>query len=147
MRQFVERFAGAMADAGMPRMPALVFVTLLAEDEPRLTADDLVERLQISRAAVSGAVQYLVQVGLVRREREAGSRRDHYALEDENWFAMLTRREKILEVWTATARTGVDALDPATPAGARLERSAEFFEFMQHELVGILERWRTRPSR
>ena len=37
--RFVERFAGGLADAGMPRMPARVFVALLATDSGRLTAD------------------------------------------------------------------------------------------------------------
>lgn len=50
--QFVERFGSALVDAGMPRMPALVFVALLASDSGRLTADELMEQLRVSRAAV-----------------------------------------------------------------------------------------------
>ena len=57
-------------------MPARVFAALLATDSGRLTAAELAELLQISPAAVSGAVRYLTQVGMVHREREPGSRRD-----------------------------------------------------------------------
>ncbi|MQA27430.1 MAG: MarR family transcriptional regulator, partial [Micromonosporaceae bacterium] len=40
--------AGVLADAGMARMPARVFVALLAADTGRLTASELAERLQVS---------------------------------------------------------------------------------------------------
>ena len=69
---FVERFSSDLEAAGVPRLPARVFVALLVEDDGYLTAAELAERLQISPAAVSGAVRYLIQVNLVRREREPG---------------------------------------------------------------------------
>ena len=72
VRQFIERFASLLADSGMPRMPARIFVALLTADTSSLTADELAGLLQVSPAAVSGGVRYLVQVGLVSRETEAG---------------------------------------------------------------------------
>jgi len=145
-RRFVERFAAALVDAGVPRMPALVFVQLLSEDDASLTADELVERLAVSRAAVSGAVRYLTHVGLVRRERPAGTRRDRYVIEDDDWYALVARRERLLEQWIAAARSGVDALGASSPAGRRLANTAEFFEFLQNELAGVLARWQARTS-
>ena len=67
---FVERYAADLEAAGIPRLPARVFVALLVEDAGYLSAAELAERLHISPAAVSGAVRYLIQVQLVRRERE-----------------------------------------------------------------------------
>ena len=75
---FVGRFAADLEAAGIPRLPARVFVALLVEDAGYLSAAELAERLHISPAAVSGAVRYLIQVQLVHREREPGSRRDRY---------------------------------------------------------------------
>jgi ABC-2 type transport system ATP-binding protein len=65
VRRFIEGFAAALADGGVPRMPARVFAALLATDSGRLTAAELGERLQVSPAAISGAVRYLTQVALV----------------------------------------------------------------------------------
>ncbi len=141
---FVERFASALVDAGMPRMPALVFVALLATDEGRLTADELAGQLHVSRAAVSGAVRYLSQVGMLRRERQRGSRREQYVLQADTWYELVVRREHLLDHWVATARGGVDALGLDTRAGARLAESAEFFEFLRAEMPALLERWRAR---
>ena len=107
-------------------------------------------QLRISRAAVSGAVQYLSNVALLRRERQAGSRREHYALQDETWYEGVAQRQRILDHWIRTTRTGIEALGATTPAGTRLSESLAFFEFLRHEMATLLTRWRetqTIPQR
>jgi len=147
VHRFVESFASALVDAGMPQMPALVFVALLASDEGGLTAEELATQLQVSRAAVSGAVKYTGQVGLTTRERQPGTRRHRYVLESPSWYELVARRERVLERWIATARDGVDALGPTTPAGQRLGESLAFFEFLRDELSSVLVRWQERREK
>ena len=60
--RFVEDFALLLVDAGVPRMPARVFACVLADDAGALTAGELAERLQVSPAAISGAVRWLTQM-------------------------------------------------------------------------------------
>jgi DNA-binding transcriptional regulator GbsR (MarR family) len=147
VRAFEERFAADLEAAGIPRLPARVFVALLTEDEGYLSAAELAGRLQISPAAVSGAVRYLVQVNLVRREREPGSRRDRYVVSDHSWYEASMSRQTMLEQWSRTLAEGVAALDPATPAGARMGETYEFVEFLRGELPAMLARWRRRRRR
>src|SRR6187551_3249615 len=90
---FVERFAADLEAAGIPRLAARVFVAILTTDEGYLSAAQLSQRLHISPAAVSGAVRYLVQVQLVRREREPGSRRDRYRISDDTWYEVSMSRQ------------------------------------------------------
>ncbi|MEU9114877.1 MarR family transcriptional regulator [Streptomyces sp. NPDC048483] len=140
--EFVERFASQLVDAGMPRMPARVFACLLASDSGVLTSAELGERLQVSPAAVSGAVRYLSQVNMVGREREPGSRRDRYRVHSDQWYEALTRRDSVLTRWEATLRDGVASLGETSPAGHRISETLDFFEFLQGELGGLMERWR-----
>lgn len=142
--QFIERFASALVEAGFPRMAARAFVALLATDSGRLTAAELAERLKASPAAISGAVRLLIQLGLVSRERDPGSRRDHYRVHDDAWYESTVRREQLLDRWERSAREGMEALGPDTPAGARMAESVAFFEFLQEELPAVLARWRAR---
>src|SRR5690349_19613035 len=86
VQRFVEHFASALVNAGLQRTHARVFAALHGTDSGRLTAAELAETLQISPAAVSGAVRYLTQFNLIRREREPGSRRDVYVLYRDNWY-------------------------------------------------------------
>jgi DNA-binding transcriptional regulator GbsR (MarR family) len=146
--RFVETFASAFVDAGVPRMPSRVFAAILASDAGRLTAAELADQLQASPAAISGAVRYLIQVSLIVREREPGSRRDVYAVGDDGWYEAIVRRERLLELWARAVRDGVAALGPDTPAGRRLAETLAFFEFLQAEMPALLERWRAaRPHR
>jgi DNA-binding transcriptional regulator GbsR (MarR family) len=140
--RFVERFAAVLEESGVPRMPARVFVALLAEDSGSLTAAQLAERLQVSPAAISGAVRYLTQVSLIGRERERGSRRDRYRVWDDAWYEATLRREQLLARWEASAREGVDVLGAGTPAGQRMAESRQFFAFLRREMPALLERWR-----
>jgi len=144
---YIERFASVMVAAGMPAMPSRVFVALLITDSGRLTAAELAGELQISPAAVSGAVRYLIQLGLVHKERMPGSRRDYYRLPDNVWHDMLKLRDQVMLRWTALIREGIDLAGPRTPAGQRLAEHAAFFEFVSRELPEVLARWDSYRAR
>ena len=138
---YLERFASVLVAAGIPPMPARVFVALLITDSGRLTAAELAEVLRISPAAVSGAVRYLVQLGLVHKERVPGSRRDYYRMPGNMWDDMLRLRDQVMSRWTALVREGIDLVGADTPAGARLAEQADFLEFVSKELSDVLDRW------
>ena len=149
--RFIERFAQVLVDAGMPRIASRVFVALIATDSGRRTAGELADMLQASPAAISGGVRYLTQVNMITREREPGSRRDHYHVDDDVWYQTIAQRDQLMARWTANLRDGAKALGDQTPAGARIAESVEFFEFMQQELRGLTARWeahrrRTEPA-
>jgi DNA-binding transcriptional regulator GbsR (MarR family) len=141
VRQFIQRFASLLADAGMPRMPARIFVALLTADTSRLTAEELAGLLKVSPAAVSGGVRYLIQVGLVSRETEPGSRRHVYVMPDNVWHEVLRVRDGIMMRWADAMRGGAEVLGAGTPAGTRLAESAMYFEFVSKELPLLLDRW------
>ncbi|MCQ4212705.1 MULTISPECIES: GbsR/MarR family transcriptional regulator [Streptomyces] len=140
--RFVERFAGQLVEAGMTRMPARIFAALLASDSGALTSAQLGEQLKVSPAAVSGAVRYLTQQHMVSREREPGTRRDLFRVHDNQWYEALTSRDSVLKHWEDALREGVESLGADTPAGRRVGETLAFFEFVQSELGGMMDRWR-----
>src|SRR6202000_1760378 len=97
--EFIEKFAAVLIVAGPPPMPARVFVALLGTDSGRLTAAELVDLLQISPAAVSGAVRYLTGLGLVHKERVPGSRREYYRMPGDIWHQVMLLRNHVLTRW------------------------------------------------
>ena len=144
--RFVERFAGSLEEAGFPRMPARVFVALLATDSGSLTAAELAERLHASPAAISGAVRYLMQVRMVARDRVPGERRDHYRITTEMWYEAVAQRDQILARWEEDLEEGVKAVGLDSTAGARLEETRQFFEFLRHEIPRAMAKWREQRA-
>ncbi|WP_128379810.1 GbsR/MarR family transcriptional regulator [Streptomyces cavernae] len=140
--KFVEGFAAQLVEAGMQRMPARVFAALLSSDSGAMTSAELGEQLQVSPAAVSGAVRYLAQQHMVSREREPGSRRERYRVHSNQWYEALTNRDVVLKRWENALRDGVEGLGETTPAGRRLAETLAFFEFVERELARMMERWR-----
>src|SRR5215204_4566822 len=142
VKRFVERCALTLTEAGIPRMPARVFVALLVSDDGRRTAAELAEMLRFSPAAVSNAVRYLQQVRLAAREREPGERRDHYRLYNDTWYEAVTRRDEMLRRWQEDMREGSEAVGADPPAGRRLEETRRFYAFLLDEMPQLMERWR-----
>ncbi|MDU0290924.1 GbsR/MarR family transcriptional regulator [Saccharothrix longispora] len=144
--RFIERFAAVFNEAGVPRMPARVFTALLSSDSGRMTSADLADVLQVSPAAISGAVRYLSQVRLIGRERETGTRRDVYTVLDDVWYEALFRRDDMFRRWEVPLKEGVTTLGEDTPAGRRIAEMRAFFGFIHAELPTLLERWRTHRA-
>jgi predicted transcriptional regulator len=146
VRAFIERFTSQLAQAGFPRTPARIFVALLTSDSSTLTAAELADLLRTSPASVSSGVRYLVQVGLVAAEGEPGSRRLHYRMSTRVWEDVVQLRDRQFSNWAAELRRGVDVLGPASPAGARMAQTVRYFEFISHEIAGLLARWRAQSG-
>jgi hypothetical protein len=147
-REFTEAFATVMVESGLPRMPARVLAYLLGSDTGEATTGELLEALQVSPAGVSGAVSYLTQTRLVARGRKPGDRKDTYHLTKGEWYDdIMSGRSAELLRWAAVSRRGADALGHATPAGTRLDETARFFEFLDREMAGIMDRWHAEQGR
>lgn len=132
---FAEEFAGQMVRMGLPRMAARVLASLVTTDAGALTAAELVGRLRVSPASVSKAVGYLEGLELLRRERDA-RRRERYFIDDDMWLRTWLTSARTNAVLAGTAERGVEVLDPATPAGVRMDRMRRFFAQLADDMSG-----------
>ena len=144
--EFVERMGAALTQAGLPRVPSLVFSALLVDDDGRMTSAELSAALEVSPASVSGAVRYLGQVGMVRRERERGSRRDVYVVDDDAWHGAMMRRDQLYAPMLAALTAGIARLGEDSPVHDRLLLTREFLSFVDEEMAGLAEKWEA-PAR
>jgi DNA-binding transcriptional regulator GbsR (MarR family) len=146
VRAFIERFTTELTQAGFPRTPARIFVALLTSDSSTLTSAELAELLRTSPASVSSGVRYLLQVGLVAAEGEPGSRRLHYRMSTRVWEDVVRLRDRQFSRWAAELQQGVDVLGPGTPAAVRMAQTVRYFEFISHEITGLLDRWHAQSA-
>lgn len=142
VRRFVDHIAATFADLGFPRMAARVLFIIMCSEEGALTAAELADRLAISPAAVSGAVRYLMQIQMLRREPTPGSRRDRYRLPSDAWYEVSALKGTIFKIFAELASEGVDALGgKQTEAGARVAQMRDYFQFVHQEMPSLLDRW------
>jgi DNA-binding transcriptional regulator GbsR (MarR family) len=98
--------------------------------------------LQVSPAAVSGALRYLLDARLLFREREPGNRSDLFRVYDEDvWRAIISARIPLIEHFIAALDPAIEMLAPGSPGRRRMEETREFFRFTIRETADMMERW------
>jgi hypothetical protein len=90
-------------------MPSRVFAAILASDAGARYRRRALPAVAGSPAAISGRVRYLIQVGLIVRERDPGSRRDVYAVGDDAWYEAIVAAAAYSSCGRGRDREGVDA--------------------------------------
>ena len=137
----VEQLGAALTEAGLPSLPSRIFSALLMDADGRMTSAELTEVLGVSAASVSGAVKYLGHLQLIRREREPGSRRDVYVVDDDAWHGMMVRRDRLYAPLLRALDSALETRGPDDPAYRRIRLSAEFLRFVDAEMAELAERW------
>jgi DNA-binding transcriptional regulator GbsR (MarR family) len=144
--RYVERMGAALSDAGLQRLPSRLFAALTVDEDGRMTSAELVDALGVSPASVSAAVRYLSQVGFIHRERERGSRRDVYVVDDDAWLQAMMREDQVYAPMISALDDAVRELEPGSRAHRRLLLMREFLVFVGEQLDGIADRWLARRA-
>jgi DNA-binding transcriptional ArsR family regulator len=144
--EFRERFAQIMVESGMPRMASRVFAALMVTDSGKLSAAELAEQLGVGASAISGAVKYLVQVRLVERGREPGTRHDFCRIHEHTWSHYISQSDPVLVQVQAGADEGTALLGLDSPAGQRLDETRRFFAFIREEIKESMAKWQRLQS-
>lgn len=139
--EFAARVASALAGAGFPRMPANVLMALMGAADEGLTAEQLGERLGASAAAISGAVRYLEQVGMVRRHRAPGERRYTWELTENSWYTASIRKPDLYDYIIRLSDEESARLPEGSAARERIEEMRDFLVFVRDALPKLLAAW------
>ncbi|MCX5105764.1 helix-turn-helix domain-containing protein [Streptomyces sp. P8-A8] len=115
---------------------------LLLSEEGRRTAAELTRRLKVSPASVSLAVNYLVQHGYVRRERDPQRRRDVYVIDDEAWYQSVVLSARQTLETARSAMTMAEASGPDSPVGQRMAKAGAFLERVSLDMLESADRSR-----
>jgi hypothetical protein len=78
---------------------------------------------------------------MLRRERERGSRREVYVVDDDAWHGLMLRRDHLYAPILRALQAAVDDRGPDAPAYHRLLLTAEFLRFVDGEMAAMTTRW------
>lgn len=88
-RRFIALWGDMGSHWGVPRSMAEIHALLFIAGEP-LTADEIMERLGVSRGNVSMTLRSLVEWGIVSRSHRREDRRDRFFAEQDVWKLLIT---------------------------------------------------------
>lgn len=143
IREAQDRFVaawGQMGSAwGISRTQAEVHALLYISGEP-MSAEELMERLQISRGNASMSVRALLEWGIVSRTHRRGDRREYYLAEADVWtmFRAILRERMKREVDPLLAQLYEirDMTEPRSKRGAGPEVASHNRRL--DEVLGVL---------
>ncbi len=127
-------------------MAGRVLGALLLAEPPGLSSSELAEFLGISAGSVSTATRELIRPGLAVRVSVPGQRQDWFcATFGANLDQFVRTRLELTRRWKQLMHRGVVLADGKDPAVAhQIGEIAEFYEFLETEFAGILDRWERR---
>jgi len=141
-RQFIERMGLAIERMGLSRTFGRLFGLLMVADRP-LSLDEMVERLDVSKASVSTNARACEELGLARRVGVRGDRKDYYEIAPRAFEQVTAKRVVAIHAMAGLAAEGLQAVgDDASPARDRLTEMLDFYLFMGEQIEELLERWR-----
>ena len=142
LKAAVDQSAAVLTAAGFPRMPARVLMALLVAERGGLTASELGDQLGVSAAAISGAVRYLEQIGILHRLPQPGSRRDKWEFLDDAWYTALMAKSPVYGVIADLGDRAADAIGDEHSAGSmRAREMARFYRFIDARMPDLMREW------
>ena len=138
-QRFVMHFGEMGSRWGINRTVGQIYALLFVSAQP-LNADEITERLQVSRSNVSMGIKELASWRLVRLSHQPGDRRDYYSAPDDVWqiFKTLAEERQRREI-DPTLSMLRDAMLEA-PGNAE-DRHAQARMQQMHELIEQLTDW------
>jgi len=143
---YIEALAATITASGVQRMPARVYAAILICEEGSMTAAELAATLQVSPAAISTAVRWLNQIGMVARRSVPGSRREQYVIDSESLIRLIAHDTQALSAWVNGFARGREVVTRDGAADQRLSELQEFFAFLIEEMDGVMRRWQQRRA-
>jgi DNA-binding transcriptional regulator GbsR (MarR family) len=139
VQTFVLHFGEMGSRWGINRTVGQIYALLFISEEP-LNADDIVERLGVSRSNVSMGLKELQAWNLVRHQHVPGDRRDYFSTPDDIWQIVRTLVEERKKREIDPTMTLLREVLMQEPASAE-ERHAQERMREMHDLFELLTGW------
>jgi DNA-binding transcriptional regulator GbsR (MarR family) len=134
-----------LEEVGFPHTIARIYTALTLAEGEGLATSELIEELEVSKASVSNAMQFLVGIELVERYRVRGSRQSHYRILKDVWGTILAKKFAAIGYIRRTVEEAM-ALEPSDKARERLEEMHDVYSFFETEFEEVMSRWNERKN-
>ena len=134
-----------LEEVGFPHTIARIYTALTLAEGEGLSTGELIEELEVSKASVSNAMQFLVGIELVERYRVHGSRQANYRILKDVWGTILAKKFAAIGYIRRSVEDAM-ALEPSDKARERLEEMHDVYSFFEDEFEQVMSRWNERKN-
>jgi DNA-binding MarR family transcriptional regulator len=139
---FVESLEQHLVRRGLAPMPSRVWAWLLICQAAEQTAEELATALHASRGAISGAVRDLERLGIIRRSRRRGERRERFSIPVGSVRRLIASMEGVLREGREIADEGLASMTSRSPLDrARLQEFRDVYAYYEEEWPAVVERY------
>lgn len=146
-RELIEKLGVMHEQHGLPRAESRILSMMLIADKLELTFDEICETLQLSKSAVSTALNSLLATHRITYVTKPGDRKRYFTNNIVNWEKMMSLGlSKMLDVNTIMEEA-LNQRTPETPEfNESMRRFIDFINYMNREMPLLLERWQKERS-
>lgn len=142
----LDKLAEMLEQVGFPHTIAKVYAALTLAPGEGLSTSELIDELDISKASVSNAMQFLVGTSLAERYRVRGSREAHYRIVKGVWGDILAKKFAAMSYIRQVTEEAMVLID--SPAACeRLEEMHDVYAFFEREFEDVMQRFDERTRR
>jgi DNA-binding transcriptional regulator GbsR (MarR family) len=140
MQKYIVHWGEMGTRWGVNRTVAQIHALLFLANHP-MTADEIMETLNVARSNVSNSLKELQSWGLVKVQHELGDRRDHFVALQDVWdiFRVITEERKKRELdptLTVLRECAIEAENDADIEAATREKMDQVLEFLELLMSG-----------
>ncbi len=147
-RHMIERLGVFTEHSGMQPMEGRIMALLLVSDQPELTFDQVRDTLQVSKSAVSNALNMLMVRNQVDYITRPGDRKRYFRSSIQRWQSNMEEKFKQMLSIKELMKEVLNLRTESTPEFNRsLADMIEYLEFLQVEMPGLFRKWKAARAR
>jgi|SRR5665648_495119 len=141
--EFIENFGLFLEKHNMfPRIAGKIYGYLLVCDPPQQSANELMDRLHITKSSVFSMLRLLLNLKLVEGLSMPGERSLYYKVKERGWENIFLENLQALSACRTLLGKGLSLLENRdAKLQNRIEELDELYAFFEKEMPPLIERW------
>ncbi|MFW6369221.1 MAG: GbsR/MarR family transcriptional regulator [Myxococcota bacterium] len=141
--ELLDEMARVLEGAGFPHGIARVYAALTLVEGEGASTSDLTQTLDISKASITTAMQFLIGTKLVERYRVRGSREAHYRNVKGSWEEILSAKFAATSHIRKVTERALEVAE-SEQARERIQEMHDVYAFFEKEMAEMMRRWNRR---
>ncbi len=142
-KSLIEKFGVIQERSGMQPAAARIVALLLINDKPELSFEEIQQKLNLSKSAVSNAINLLLNIGKISYITMPGQRKRYFKSNIKEWEAEMQKSfESLTTISTILSEILAQRPKDTKELNGNLTEVINFLRTFEKEIPDIFSRWK-----